>query len=122
MTRSRADEFSPKTKAARFLHAAGRCEGCGVKLRPGNIEYDHEIPVALGGDNSIDNCRCLCRNCHGAKTSGHDVPAIAKAKRRQRAHIGAKKPSKFRAARSGDLKIKIDGTVVDRRTGEIVER
>lgn len=120
MPRLRADEFAPKTKAARFLRSGGRCETCGVKLRPGNIEYDHCIPVALGGNNGFENCRCLCRNCHGAKTAGHDVPAIAKAKRRAAIHIGAVERAGFPTNRSGPLKRRLDGTIVNRETGEVV--
>jgi 5-methylcytosine-specific restriction protein A len=50
-------------------------------MRAGNgPEFDHRIPCAEGGDNSLENCDVLCRNCHGAKTK-KDVPRIAKGKR-----------------------------------------
>ena len=40
-------EFSRKIKAEAFARAKGKCENCGVKIRPGNgPEYDHIIPDA----------------------------------------------------------------------------
>lgn len=32
-------------------------------------EADHEIPLADGGAHELDNLRCRCGPCHGAKTS-----------------------------------------------------
>ncbi len=101
-------EFSSKTKVDAFTRANGRCEACAAPLSPGNIEYDHSNPCGLhldGGDNSLGNCVCLCRNCHRAKTSGVDVPRIAKAKRNYRMAAGVRKPRTIRSWRrfSGEL-------------------
>lgn len=84
-------EFTAKIKVAAFKRANGHCEGCSADLRAGRVEYDHRIPDALGGEPTLDNCEVLCRNCHGAKTAKKDVPQIAKAKRVEAHHIGAKK-------------------------------
>lgn len=86
---SRASEFSARTKAQAFERANGQCEDCTARLFPGNIEYDHIVPVALGGESTLANCACRCRACHRVKTSTQDVPRIAKAKRTARKHIGA---------------------------------
>lgn len=92
MTRTRS-EFSAKVRVAAFERSEGRCESCGVTIRPGNgPEYDHRVPDALGGPATLDNCDVLCRSCHGAKTAKGDVPQIAKAKRVQRKHISADRP------------------------------
>ena len=101
-------EFSRKTKAEAFARANGKCEGCGVKIRPGNgPEYDHRIPDAVGGGNSLSNCVVLCFNCHGAKTQKADVPEIARTKRIRDKHTGAlSKRSGFKGWR------KFDGTIV----------
>jgi 5-methylcytosine-specific restriction endonuclease McrA len=105
MTRRR-NEFPAKVRVAAFERAAGRCEECGVSIRPGNgPEYDHRIPDALGGKATLENCAVLCRSCHGAKTAKEDVPRIAKAKRVQRKHIGAKPRGKIPYRR-------FDGTAV----------
>jgi 5-methylcytosine-specific restriction protein A len=83
-------EFSTRTKALAFQRANGKCDGCGIRLQPGRIAYDHVVPDGLNGDTGIDNCAVLCTPCHKQKTRG-DVGNIAKAKRREARHIGAHK-------------------------------
>lgn len=99
-------EFSNYTKAQAAIRANGKCEGCTARLLTGGYHYDHRVPDAMGGDNSADNCQVLCKACHGAKTTKEDVPRIAKAKRRERARFGIKKPRTIRAWR------KFNGTAV----------
>ena len=69
-------------------------------------------------DNSLQNCQVLCIACHKEKTK-RDVKWIAKTKRiidKQIKVRGAKHPMPFG---KGDWrKRKMDGTVVDRRTGK----
>src|SRR5262245_63579649 len=69
-------EFSKQTKREAWLRADGHCEGCGQKFGERRPDYDHQIPAAFGGDNSLGNCKCLCPKCHRAKTSFDDMPAI----------------------------------------------
>lgn len=85
-------EFSRTTKALAFQRANGKCEGenCGARLTVGKYEYDHENPDGLTGDNSLGNCVVLCLACHRDKTRA-DVANIARAKRVQARHIGAKR-------------------------------
>lgn len=82
MTRSHKDEFSKATKLAAWQRSKGRCEcGCGVKIIPGDgPEYDHRIEVALGGDNTVENCVVMRKRCHDAKTRKRR-PAIDKTRR-----------------------------------------
>ena len=107
-------EFTSKIKAAAFLRANGCCEECasGVKLRTGDIFYDHRIPDALGGEPTLDNCQVLCRGHHDAKTRTEDVPRIAKAKRVRNKHIGIRGKSKFACSRDSKFKRKLSGEVV----------
>jgi 5-methylcytosine-specific restriction endonuclease McrA len=42
----------------------GRCITCGSKER---LEFDHVIPVALGGANTARNLQLLCEGCNRAK-------------------------------------------------------
>jgi 5-methylcytosine-specific restriction endonuclease McrA len=43
---------------------AGRCVRCGGNQR---LEFDHVIPVALGGANTARNLQLLCETCNRAK-------------------------------------------------------
>src|SRR4051812_3083298 len=106
-------EFTKAIKIAAFQRSAGRCEVCTAKLFPGNIEYDHRIPDALGGDPTLDNAVCLCRACHSVKTAKHDVPAIARAKRRFAMNVGATRPKSrpMPGSRASGLRKHMDGTV-----------
>ena len=81
-------EFPSKVKIAAFERCAGKCEQCLTRII-GRPEYDHIIPDALGGGPTIDNCAVLCCKCHRLKTSGQDVPRIAKTKRTKRKAINA---------------------------------
>lgn len=45
-----------------------RCQSCGVSARDGaQLEVDHIIPRARGGDHSPGNLRTLCRSCNRGK-------------------------------------------------------
>lgn len=81
-------EFPASVKLAAWERCGGKCEKCLTRII-GRAEYDHVLPDALGGEPTIENCECLCSKCHRLKTSGEDVPRIAKAKRQQRKAIGA---------------------------------
>lgn len=96
-------EFSKAVKRDAFMRAAGYCEGhpyggerCPVKLTRGRFHYDHEIPDALGGEPTLDNCRVLCVACHQDKTAKQDIPRIAKAKRISDREKGIRKPSRMK--------------------------
>lgn len=101
-------EFPKQVKRDAFVRANGHCEGkkCGAFLTLGKYHYDHEIPDALGGEPTLENCVVLCIACHREKTSRSDVPAIAKTKRIRDSQRGIKKPRTIRAWR------KFNGEVV----------
>lgn len=115
-------EFSRRTKLDAWTRAKGHCEQCGCKMLAG-AEYDHDTPCELGGDNSLDNCVCLCPKCHRLKTSGHDIPRIAKAKRQEAKHKNAKTKSSrpMPGSRASGWSKKMDGSVV-RRSVPVVGR
>ncbi len=53
-----------------------RCQICGRKLRkaakyphPQAATVDHIIPLALGGEHSLRNVQCACRQCNGVKSA-----------------------------------------------------
>jgi 5-methylcytosine-specific restriction protein A len=74
-------------------------------------EFDHVIPLIVGGENRESNLQFLCVPCHKAKTR-LDVKLKAKVARVRKRHLGLKKPSKFACSRSSKFKKKIDGSVV----------
>lgn len=89
--------FTNATKDLAWGRASGRCEGCSTTIGP--FHYDHIIACELGGEATLDNIQVLCKTCHGFKTNTADVPAIAKAKRRERRHAGIKGERTIRAWR-----------------------
>ena len=89
--------------------AEGCCAKCGVEALTG--QYDHAIPLILGGMNRESNIQFLCVPCHRSKTS-LDVKLKAKVARVRKRHLGIKKPSKFACSRASKFKKKISGEVV----------
>ena len=111
-------EFSKQTMRDAFERSEGLCEGilpsgerCCAEVAH-KKHFDHIIPAALGGDNSLTNCAVLCLPCHGKKTQKIDVPMIAKAKRVADKHLGIRKRSRFPGSRDSRFKKKINGSVV----------
>lgn len=142
-------EFSLKTKLEAMIRYT-RCPGLEEKNhkcgRPfgsiTNIHFDHIARECQTHDNSVENCRPLCKECHRLKTSGtkatsawSDVGMEAKSKRvsekeeefRSRllakdageAPPQQKAKAKMRGGRGDKLKVGF-GKVVDRETGKVV--
>lgn len=96
------------------LKAEGYCQHCrreiAGKLR---AEFDHAIPLIVGGKHCESNLQLLCHECHGAKTK-LDVKLKAKVAKVRQRHLGIRKPSRFACSRDSRFKKKIDGSVVRR--------
>lgn len=43
--------------------------GCGEKLKKGEIDFDHHLPLHLGGKDTVDNLRAVRKECHKEKTT-----------------------------------------------------
>lgn len=96
-------EFTKKTKREALKRSGGHCEAvgemyglgkgkrCSANLGMG-IEYDHIVRAADGGDNSLENCAAVCRQCHGVKTRKFDIPQAAKTKRMSDKNNGITRP------------------------------
>lgn len=85
-------EFSKAVKVQTIKRATGAdgnqyCEECHALAR--RFQIDHVNPDGLTGEPTLANARLLCVPCHAEKTK-QDVADIAKAKRREAAHLGAK--------------------------------
>jgi len=107
--------LSTRRKLAIWERDSGKCWNCQRKLVPGDKPiYEHVRPLGLGGADTDDNIRLSCSPCADVKTHTTDIPAIAKAKRNKARHAGIRKPSTLTHP---TLKKRMDGTVVDRRTG-----
>lgn len=64
------------------------CEECGDPAK--RFQIDHIDPDGLTGKPVLENAMLLCIGCHSIKTA-KDVANIARAKRREALHLGAKR-------------------------------
>ena len=101
----------PRVKLRVHERANGRCQKCGADAFVG--EYDHIIPLIIGGENRENNLQKLCAACHKAKTK-LDVKLKSKVARVRKRHLGIKKPSRFACSRNSKFKRKISGEVIVR--------
>jgi 5-methylcytosine-specific restriction endonuclease McrA len=73
-------EFSAAVRKAAKKRADGHCEGCKTPLK--RFDYDHHIPLGLGGTSTLENCKVLCTgsatSCHAIKTK-EDTAIMRKA-------------------------------------------
>jgi HNH endonuclease len=53
-----------ETRLAVFNRDGGRCVECDSNF---DIQYDHIIPVAMGGSSTIENLQILCADCNRRK-------------------------------------------------------
>ena len=90
-------EFSPQTKRKEYDRANGICRGCNLPVSIGREQYDHILPLALGGKSELANCQLLCTPCHSEKTAKEDVPRIRKADRQRAKHVSARPVSKMQS-------------------------
>ncbi len=58
-------EFIPEdVRHAVWQRDGGSCRSCGATT---DLQYDHVIPVSMGGANTADNLQILCANCNRQK-------------------------------------------------------
>lgn len=77
--------------AARMRRAVNRigaahCAACRATFPADQVEVDHRVPLADGGQDVAPNVQVLCRPCHRTKTS-----------REARDRLGGIPPQKFPA-------------------------
>ena len=58
------DVIAEEVRLAVWRRDAGRCVSCGSKQR---LQFDHVIPVAMGGAGTVENLQLLCATCNGSK-------------------------------------------------------
>jgi 5-methylcytosine-specific restriction protein A len=112
-----------KQRAEMYLRQDGRCGNCGQKLETKGSQPvcvdEHLNPLWRGGSNDLANRELWCVPCTKPKTA-QEATERTKGLRIRDKHIGAYK-SKGRGFQT-KLKRKVDGTVVNRETGEIIKR
>jgi len=59
------DAISSAVRREVWRRDEGKCKKCGSRK---NLEYDHIIPVAEGGSNTVRNIELLCEACNRAKS------------------------------------------------------
>lgn len=74
------------------------CEACGGLAK--RFQIDHIRPDGLMGEPVLANAQLLCEACFAVKNAA-DTTAIAKAKRREAIHKGAKAPPRQKIASAG---------------------
>lgn len=100
---SRRHEFSRETRREALKRSGLKCEASGPRygLAEGQrcncslslgVQYDHDVPDQLGGDNSLENCRAVCVQCHKIKTRG-DIRQIRKSDRQRDKASGVVRPA-----------------------------
>lgn len=89
--------FSMRAKEGVIAGQSGICPLCDGELS-GAIEWDHKIPLALGGLDEIENIQAVHAECHLHLKTKDDVKRIAKAKR-QAMETGQQKRRRDRAAK-----------------------
>jgi len=82
-----------RVKIRVYDRAEGKCAKCCQPpiLGLSALQYDHAIPIILGGENRESNVQLLCIPCHKAKTK-LDVKLKAKVARVRKRHLGISCP------------------------------
>jgi HNH endonuclease len=61
---ARREPLSRDVRLAVWRRDRGRCRECGSGF---DLQYDHVIPLSLGGATSVENLQLLCGDCNRAK-------------------------------------------------------
>lgn len=121
-------EFTKKTKRLALERSSGKCEAVGVlygldsgKRCNGDlgkgVEFDHVLRASDGGDNDLENCLAVCKQCHAHKTRTFDTPQAAKTKRMSDKARGVSKPTgqlKSRGFSRPEKQPRIDKSAIDK--------
>ena len=62
-----ANDHKAKDKRQLFHDQEQRCVYCGNRYPYDQLQVDHMIPIALGGQDSIRNAQLACRSCNMSK-------------------------------------------------------
>lgn len=102
-----------------FDREGGICHLTGEKIDPVRDEWDldHKVALILGGEHRETNLFPAKREPHRRKTAV-EMKVKSKIARTRKKHLGIAKPKS--SLSNQRFKRCMDGTVVDRRTGEVI--
>ena len=121
----RTPEAMPGIHVLLRLHVkqGGKCacpDECGqvMDFDRDEIDCDHIVALKDHGENRETNLQLLRRKCHRTKTAAENI-ARADANRHKAKALTSRKKSSFKTNRDGPFKMKMDGTIINRKTGEL---
>lgn len=103
----------------------GLC-GCGcqtvMNMNRDEIDCDHTVALADGGENREGNLTLMLRQHHRAKTAGENVARGRVRRQKAKAFTAKRKPKgpPMPGSKASRFKRTIQGDVIDRRTGEVL--
>ncbi|MGQ3213817.1 MAG: HNH endonuclease [Shinella sp.] len=99
-----------------FDREKGICHLSGRPIDPVRDQWDldHKLALILGGEHRETNLFPALREHHRRKTAA-EMKVKSKIAKVRKKHLGIKKKSSW-----GDLSRRMDGTVYNKRTGEIL--
>jgi 5-methylcytosine-specific restriction enzyme A len=108
-----------RVKVRVFEREGGICHLTGAKIDPVRDEWDldHKMALILGGQHRESNLFPALRAAHRKKTAV-EMGVKSKIARVKKKHMGIGKPTS--SLTNPKFKRLMDGTVIDRRTGEII--
>lgn len=113
MTRRRS--ISTRERARLFALHGGICYLCKGKIDGTREawEIEHETPLSMGGEDTDENRLLAHTKCHRAKTK-QDMGNLAKAKRNEARHTGARATPRaiIPGSKASRFKKKLNGEVV----------
>jgi len=68
-----------------------RCRCCAKLLRA-DCELDHEVPLRVGGADTLENCALLCASCHAVKSKRETLWLTRKASSSHKFKVSALPP------------------------------
>jgi len=86
MAKHQRKSISSKLRFSVYRRDRFRCVYCGATGRQAQLQLDHCIPVAAGGDNSYWNLLTACAACNNGKQAGEarfDIPTYQEELRRK---------------------------------------
>lgn len=66
---ARGNNAAAKLRRAVRKAVSGQCAICLRLFLPSQVDIDHRIPLAKGGEDVDENVQILCKHCHKAKTA-----------------------------------------------------